>query len=81
MSQTFFLDGESGLSTGIKTVMISVRSVSVCGKNFNVAIVSDTLNMINVKSRLMVVLIELHPFIPLSVTLIVFQGHSSVNCI
>ena len=35
--------------------------------------------MINVKLCMMVVLIELYPLIPLSVTLIAFQGHSSVK--
>ena len=45
----------------------------------NVAIFSDTTNMINVKLCMMVVLIELYPHIPLSVTPIVFQGHSSVK--
>ena len=62
--------------------MISIKpagQLSVCGKNFNVAIVLDTINMINVQFWIMLVLIELYPFIPLSVTLIVFQGHSSVK--
>ena len=45
----------------------------------NVVIFLDTINMINVKLCIMVVLIELYPFIPLSVTLIVFQGHSNVR--
>ena len=35
--------------------------------------------MINVNFCVMIVLIELDTVIPLSVTLIVFQGHSSVN--
>ena len=35
--------------------------------------------MIHVNPYVMVVLIELYPFIPLSVTLIVFQGHSSLK--
>ena len=52
--------------------------MALCGKNFNVAIFSDTIIMINVKLCMMVVLIELYPFIPLSATSIVFQGHSSV---
>ena len=49
------------------------------GKEFNVAIFSDIINMINVKIHMMVVLIELYPFIPLSITLTVFQGHSVVK--
>ena len=62
--------------------MISVRPaghMSVRGKNLNVAIFSDILKIINVKLCMVVVLIEHYPFIPLSVTLIVFQGHSSVK--
>ena len=52
---------------------------TICAKNFNIAIFSDTINMINVRHCMMVSLIELYPFIPLLVTLIVFQGHSSVK--
>ena len=48
--------------------------VSTYDQNFN-TIFSNTINVINVKLCLMVVFIELYPFIPLSVTLIVF--HSS----
>ena len=46
-------------------------------RTFNVVIFSDTINMINVKLCMMVVLVELYLFIPCSVTLIVCQGHSS----
>ena len=61
--------------------MFSVRpdGVSVCGKNFNVAIFSDTINMINVKLCMMVVLIEFYPFILLPVTFVVFQSRSTVK--
>ena len=55
--------------------MISVTPADllfVCGKNFNVAIFSDTINTINVKLCMVVVVIEHYPFIPLSVTLFVF---------
>ena len=58
-------------------VMISVKPacrVSICGKNFNVAIFSDAMNMINVKLCITVVLIALYPFIPLSMTLTAFQS-------
>ena len=48
-------------------------------QNFNVAIVSDTKYVINVKLCMMVLLTEHYLFIPLSVTLIIFQGHSSVK--
>ena len=65
-------------------VMISVplAGVSECAyveKKINVAVFSDTINVINVKLCMMVVLIELYPFIPLTVTLIAFQGHSSIK--
>ena len=53
--------------------------VSGLVKNFNMGIYSDTINVIDIKLCMMVVLTELYPFMPLSVTLIVFQGHSSVN--
>ena len=70
--------------------MISVSpagQLSICGKNFNVVNVvtfSDTISMINVKLCMAVVLTELYPFIPLSlslvsVTLIIFQGCSVVK--
>ena len=56
--------------------MTSVRPagcVSIGSKDFNVAIFSDTINMINVKLGSTVVLIDLLPFIPFLVTLTVFQ--------
>ena len=55
--------------------------VSVCGQNFDVHVVIflGSIKMTDVKLCMMVVLIELYPFIPLSVTLILFQGHSSVK--
>ena len=48
------------------------------GKNCN-TIFSDTISMVNVKLCTMMLLIELYPFIPLSVTFNVFEGHSSVK--
>ena len=57
----------------------SARPLPVCGKNFERCIFSRTLNLINIKLCMMVVLIELYPFIPLSVPLILFYGHSSVR--
>ena len=65
--------------------MISVRlagQLAEClymAKNFKAAIFLDTLDMINVKLCMMVVLFELYPFISLSVTLIVIKVHSSVK--
>ena len=60
-------------------VMISVRLAgqlvgweSVCGKHFNVAIFLEAIIKINVKLCMVVVLIELYSFMPLSLTLIVF---------
>ena len=47
--------------------------------NFNIGIYSDTLTVINVKLCMMVLLIELYLFIPFSVTLTIFQGHSNVG--
>ena len=37
------------------------------------------MNMINAKLCIMVVLVELYPMIPVSVTLIVLQGHIGVK--
>ena len=48
-------------------------------QNFNVAIFSDSINVINAKLCMMIVLIELCPFIPLSTTFVVFQGYSRVK--
>ena len=45
------------------------------GKNFNVAIFSDTTNVINAKLCMMVLLTELYPFIQFPVAL----NHSSVK--
>ena len=53
--------------------------LSICGKKFNFAIFLDTINIINDKLCMMVVLIELYPLIPLSVTLIVYQGHRRIT--
>ena len=49
------------------------------GKNLNVAIFSDTINVVNVKLCMMVILIEIYLFILHLVTLIVSQDHSSVK--
>ena len=55
------------------------RMIVRCSKNFNVAIFSDAINVVNIKLFMMVMLIEVCLFIPLSVTLTMFQGHSSVR--
>ena len=49
------------------------------GKNFNAAIFSDTIKVTNVKLCMAALLIELYLFIPLSVTLTICQGRSSVK--
>ena len=48
-------------------------------ESFNIGIYSDTINVKNVKLCMMVLLVELYLFIPLSVTLTIFQGHSNVE--
>ena len=47
--------------------------------NFNIGIYSDTINVINVKLCMMVLLSELYLFIPLSTTVTILQDHSSVE--
>ena len=53
--------------------MISVELASPvivqCDKNFNVAIFLDTMNVMDVNFCMMVLLMELYLFIPLSLTL------------
>ena len=46
-------------------------------ENFNIGDYLGTVNVINVKLCMMVLLIELYLFIPLSVTMTIFEGHSS----
>lgn len=46
--------------------------------NLNIAIFLDTIPVINDKLCMMELLIELYVFIPLFMTLAIFQGHSSV---
>ena len=48
-------------------------------KNLDIAIFSDTINVINVKICMRMLLIDLYLLIPFSVTLIIFQNHSSVK--
>ena len=44
-------------------------------KNFNIVILSDTMNVLNVKLCIMILFFELYWFIPLTVTLTIFQVH------
>ena len=48
-------------------------------KTFSFRIYSDTITVINVKLCMMVLLIELYLFGPLSMTVTIFQGHSNVK--
>ena len=59
--------------------MFLVSQMSGLVKNFKIWIFSDTINVINVKLCTMILLIELQLFIALSVTLTIFQDHSSVK--
>ena len=59
--------------------MFVVGQVSGRVENFNTAIFSDTIYATNVKLCMMVVLNEFYLFVPLSVTLIILQGHSSIK--
>ena len=56
-----------------------INEVSGLVENFNIEIYLDTINAMNVKLCMMVLLIELYLFIPLSVTLTVFQGQAISN--
>ena len=49
-------------------------------QELNIGIFSDTINVVNVKLCMMILLIELHLFIPPSMTLTIFQGHSTEQC-
>ena len=60
-------------------VIISVKLIVWYGKNFYVSISSDSINVIDVKLCMVVPLTELYPFVPCSVTLSIFQGHSHVK--
>ena len=56
-----------------------VGQVSGLVENLNIGIYSHTINVINVKLCMMALYIELYLVIRLSVTLTLFQGHSSVS--
>ena len=66
--------------TGVySTEMILIGQVSGLVRNFNIGIYLDTINVINVKLCVMAVLFQFYLFIPLSVILTIFQGHSNVE--
>ena len=54
--------------------MFFVGQVSGLVENLNTGLYSETINVINVELCVMVLLIELYLFIPLSVALAIFQG-------
>ena len=59
--------------------MFFINQVSGLVKNFNIGIYSYKINVINAKLCMMVLLVELYLFIPLSVTVTFSQGHSNVK--
>ena len=59
--------------------MFLIGQVSALVQNINIEIYPDTINVINIKLYMMVLLVELYLFIPLSVTLTIFLGHSNVK--
>ena len=48
-------------------------------ENFNTGTYSDTIHVINTKLCMMVPLTELYLFIPLLVTMTIFEGHCNVE--
>ena len=59
--------------------MFFVGQVSGLVEKFKIGIRSDTINVITIKLCIMVLLIERYLFIPFSVALTLFQGHSNVE--
>ena len=59
--------------------MFLVGQLSGLVKNFNLGIYSDIMNVITFRLCMVVLLIALYLFIPLSVTLTIFQGHNNVK--
>ena len=66
-------------STERELTCFFVGQVSGLVENYNNVIFSDKINVINVKLYVMVLFIESYLFIPLSVTLAIFQGHGTVE--
>ena len=58
--------------------MLLVGQVSELFENVNIGIFSDTINVIHVKLCMILLLIELYLFTPLSVNLTIFEGHSTM---
>ena len=59
--------------------MVLVGQVSGLAENVNIGIVSGTINVVNVKLCMLVLLIELYLVIPLSVTLIRSEGYNNTE--
>ena len=70
---------DAGLYSGETINFFLVGQVSGLVENVSIEIYSDTTNVINVKLCLMVLLIELYLFIPLSVALTIFERLSNVK--
>ena len=62
-----------------REITVCVGQVSGLVKNFNTGIYTDTINVVNVKPCMMVLLMELYLFLAFSVTLTIYQGHSNVK--
>ena len=58
-------------------IMISVELASMA-KKICIAIFSDTINVTGVRIYMRILLTELYLFIPFSMTVTIFQGHSYV---
>ena len=81
-----FLTPMKNVSLLLVVLMISVvlgltacRVIVQHGKNFNLANVLDTINIINDKLCIMLLLTKLYPYTPVSMTLSVFQGHTIIR--
>ena len=59
--------------------MFLVGQVSAFVRSFHIGIFSDTINVINIKLCIIVLLIELYLYISISEMLTIYQGHSSVK--
>ena len=66
-------------SREIINILSSVKCLGLLKKLLHSGIFSHTVNVINVKLCIMVLLIALHVYSPLSVTLTVFQVRSNVE--
>ena len=70
---------ESEVFSRAKISIFFVGQVSRLEENVNIGIYSDTINVINVKLCVWIQLTELYLFMPPSMTLTIFQGHSNLE--